>query len=342
MPTFRSRSVGRPTGLVLLTVLAAVIVACSSSGATVLSTVGNAVGDESYAGAEAPAAAYPSSAASAAPAAAVPSDGSGGGDVVGAVDDARIVRTGTMQLQVTDVAKAVATARTLIRGMGGYVGASNTANEGDQPTAEITYRIPVDRWEDALAALRSLNGQTTKVVVEQTQAVEVTGQIVDLTARIKNLRASEASLQAIALKANKISDVLEVEQQLTDVRGQIEVLAGQLAQISNQADLATLTVTFGVPVVAVEVAQKGWDPASVVDEAAASMVGILQNLASAGIWFAIVWLPILIVLGVLGAVVAWFLRRTGLLRRAAPPAAPTPPAPPIAPTPPAAPAATGG
>jgi len=337
MPTFRSRSAGRPAILVLLAILAILIAACGSSSSQVLSTVGSAVDSNAYAGAAEADGAFPSAAASAAPAAAVPGDGTGGRDVVGAVDDARIVRTGTMQLEVTDVAKAVATARTLIRGMGGYVGASNTTNDADQPTAAITYRIPVDRWEDALAALRSLNGQTTKIVTEQTQAVEVTGQIVDLQARIKNLRASEASLQAIALKANRISDVLEVEQQLTDVRGQIEVLAGQLAQISNQADLATLTVTFGVPVVAVQVARQGWDPATVVDEASASMVGVLQGLASAGIWFGIVWLPILIVLGVLAALVAWFVRRTGLLRRSVPP---VPPVPPVTPTPPTAPIAS--
>ena len=121
-----------------------------------------------------------------------------------------------------------AVARDAIRGLGGYIGASNTFNEGDdQPVAEITYRIPVGRWEDALAALRSLNGLTTKVVTEQTNAVEVTGQIVDLDARIRNLRASESALQAIDARATKISDVLEVQAQLTDVRGQIEQLTAQ-------------------------------------------------------------------------------------------------------------------
>ena len=90
---------------------------------------------------------------------------------------------------------ALRTARDAIVAMGGYVGASNTSNSDDQPFAEITYRIPADRWEDALDVLRNLNGLTKKVVNEQTQAVEVTGQIVDLQARIKNLRASETALQ---------------------------------------------------------------------------------------------------------------------------------------------------
>jgi Domain of unknown function (DUF4349) len=305
-----------------------VVAACSSSGAaSPVGENGGATRDQL--------AGYPSAAPSAASAAGAPQPGTtdgqpGGGDAVGLVDDAKIVRTGSMVLDVADVAKAVATARDAIRGMGGYVGASNTSNQDDQPVASVTYRIPVDRWEDALAALRSLNGQTTKVVTEETAAVEVTGQIVDLQARIRNLQASETALQAIALKAVKISDVLEVQAQLTDVRGQIEVLTGQLKDLGDRAAYATLTVQFGTPVVAVEAAKKDWDPATVVDEASATMVGVLQGLAGAGIWFAIVWLPILLVLAIVALAAAWVIRRTGLRGRRLPP----PPSAPAAPPPP--------
>lgn len=313
----------------LIVLLSLLIAACASSGAsTILSTVGNRVdGENAYGGGEP----LPSAAASAAPAAAGPSGSTVSGDGVGAVDDAKIVRTGTIELQVQEVPRAVSVARDAIRGMGGYIGASNTFNDGDQPVAEITYRIPVSRWEDALAALRSLNGMTTKVITEQTNAVEVTGQIVDLDARIRNLRASESALQAIAARAIKVSDVLEVQAQLTDVRGQIEELTAQRVDLGNRADFATLTATFRVQVVAVEAAKKGWDPTVVVDEASASMVDLLQSLASAGIWFAIVWLPILVTLLVVGAIAVWILRRFGLLRRGTPPM--YPPAPPTEPVP---------
>jgi hypothetical protein len=248
------------------------------------------------------------SAASAAPA---PADGVGA-----AVDDAKIIRTGTIDLEVSDVPVALRTARDGIRALGGYVGASNTSNsEDDHPIATITYRIPADRWEEALDLLRGLNGQTTKVVSEQTEAVEVTGQVIVMQARIQNLRASETALQAIARTAVKVSDVLEVQAQLTSVRGEIEVLAGQLKDLTDRAAFATLTANFGVPVVAVELAKKGWDPAAAVDEASASLIDIVQALATAGIWFGIVWLPILLVLGLIVGIAAWILRRIGVIGR---------------------------
>jgi hypothetical protein len=237
-------------------------------------------------------------------------------DGVGAaVDDARIIRTGRIDLQVTDVARALVTARDGIRSMGGYVGASETSNADDTPIASITYRVPADRWEDALDLLRGLNGLTSKVVSEQTAAVEVTGQVIDLEARIRNLRASETALQKIAVSATRISDVLEVEAQLTNVRGQIEQLSAQLGDLEDRAAYATLTATFTVPVVAVEVAAKGWEPGVVVDEASASLIDMLQAITTAGIWFAIVWLPLLLVLGIVVGVGTVIVRRLGILGR---------------------------
>jgi uncharacterized coiled-coil protein SlyX len=229
--------------------------------------------------------------------------------------DAKIIRTGTMSIEVKDVGAALRTARDAIVGLGGYVGASTTSNDGEQPSAQITYRIPAAKWESALDLLRGLNGLTTKVVTEHTEAVEVTSQVIDLQARIANLRASETAFQGIAATATKISDVLEVQGQLTQTRGEIETLTAQLKDLNDRAGYASLAVQFNVPVLAVEVAQKGWDPASVVDEASASMVSVLQGLATAGIWFAIVWLPILLIVGLVVVVAVAVARRLGYGRR---------------------------
>jgi hypothetical protein len=306
--------------LVLVTAIALLLGACASSGAASLSGSANRDGEGVNAGTGD---GYALPGASAAPGA--PGDVDGGGDnQIGAVDDAKIIRTGTISLEVSDVPGALRTARDGIAAMGGYIGASNTYTDtGDRPVASITYRIPADRWEDALDLLRGLNGLTTDVVAEQTEAVEVTGQVVDLEARIRNLRASETALQEIARSAVRVADVLEIQAQLTSVRGEIEVLSGQLKELEDRAAFATLTAQYSMPIVAVEIAAEGWDPARVVDEASASLVSVLQGLTTAGIWFAIVWLPILVVLGIVVLAGTWIVRRTGLLaRRAGGPSAP--------------------
>lgn len=301
----------------LIASIGILVAGCAGSASASLSPVGapvpaqgasdrNAAADDGLSGGQA----GDDAAATAAPAPPITDDGVGA-----AVDDAKIIRTGTIELEVTDVPSALVTARNGIRAIGGYIGASHTENIEDRPFATITYRIPVDRWEDALDLLRRLNGLTSKVVTEQTEAVEVTGQVIDLEARIRNLRASETALQEIASGATRISDVLEVQNQLTNVRGQIEQLSAALADLEDRAGFATLTATFSVPIVAVDVAAKGWEPGVVVDEATASLVNILQALTTAGIWFAIVWLPLLLVLGAFVALGTWGARRLGLIGR---------------------------
>ena len=294
------------TSLLILSIVA--IVGCASGGAASRSTVGNPIPGDAEA--------YGGVAASAAPSAAnAPGGEQPNPDQVGQlVDDAKIVRTGTMELEVADVTLALSAARDGIRAMGGYIGASQTQTYDASPIASVTYRVPVDRWEDALDLLRGLTGNGGKVVAENTNAVEVTGAVVDLEARIKNLRASEAALQGISGRSTRISDVLEVENQLTNVRGQIEQLSAQLKQLNDQASYATLTASFSTPVVAVQAAAERWEPARVVDEATASLVDILQSLTTAGIWFGIVWLPVLLLLGGVTGLVVFILRRLGVIR----------------------------
>jgi hypothetical protein len=140
--------------------------------------------------------------------------------------------------------------------------------------------------------------------------------VLDLGARIDNLKATERQLQVIMGKAVKIADILEVQSKLTEVQGQIEQLSTQQAHLQQQAALSTLTVVFSTPAPqAVSETSKGWDPAMELDHASAQLLGIGQSLATAAIWFAIVWLPVLLALGVLLLIFRFVVGRLGLFRR---------------------------
>src|SRR4029453_8093763 len=130
-----------------------------------------------------------------------------------------IVRTGTLDLEVTDLAQAIAVADSAVTRAGGYVSASTGTVTADDSTTPATYRIPSAAWD---ATLGALHGLAREVRAEEIKTEEVTGQVVDLTARISNLRATEAAVQSIMAKATKIKDVLDVQAQRTTTRGEIE------------------------------------------------------------------------------------------------------------------------
>jgi uncharacterized protein DUF4349 len=306
-PAFGAPRIARP--IIVMTVVVSLAAACASgASAPAQGEAAPAVGGNG--GNVAPAA----TAASAAQGGGGGNAGVGG-DGTAFRDDAKIIRTGSLELDVKDVRASLRSARDAIVGMGGYVGASQQSSDGTNIVATVTYRIPADRWEGALDALRALGDE----VGEKTDAAEVTDQIVDLAARIRNLQASETALVRHAAEAAKIADLLEIESRLTDVRGQIEQLTAQQKNLENQAAYATLAVTFGTKVPAVQKAAEGWDPKAELDRAGASLIGFLQTLTSAGIWFAIVWLPVLLALSIVvgfGVVIA---RRLGFFRRTVPP-----------------------
>jgi hypothetical protein len=287
----------------LVASVALVAAACSGSSSSIPPVVGAPIGNfDGNAG------------ATAAPSAAAAAPSQGGTVGIGGDqnppsaprDDLKIVYTGSLQLVVDDLDGALAKGKAAVLATGGYIGASQESNDGDRSVATITYRIPAARWDDAIGSLRGL---ASKVVAEQTQATEVGGQIVDLEARLRNLRASETSLQAIAQGTGKVSDLLEVEAQLTAVRGQIEELDGQRAQLEDQVGYGTLVTTFGLEIVQVQETAQGWDPATDVDGATATLIGAGQTIVSGAIWFGIVWLPVILALAVIALVGRFVVRR---------------------------------
>lgn len=232
-----------------------------------------------------------------------------------ATDQRQIVKTGEITLQVTSVANASGRIRAMALELGGYVGGSQ-AGTLDQ-SATLTLRIPAARFDDALSRLHEIGD---KVLVEATREEDVTSAVVDLEARLKNLETSEVQYRALMAKATKIEDILSVQSRLDDVQGQIEELSAQLKQLSNQADLATLTVTLQPQPEPIKEASATWDPGETASTAVGALLSVAQALGTAGIWLAIVGLPILVVVAILALVAA----RLGLLRRRTPAAGPVP------------------
>jgi len=310
----------RPTllrSLVVLAVLSLAIAACGGSAAAPNTDSGFPAGEDGAGAAPAPA-------ATAGPAFSGKADEQFTNAGSAAGRGPLIVRTGQLNLEVAVLDDAIAAAERAVTAVGGYVAASQRQGDDENAGAMVTYRIPVERWEASLTALRKVG---VKVLSEQTGSEEVTSQVVDLAARLTNLRATESALQAIMTKATKIPDILEVQAQLTGVRQEIEQLTAQKQSLEERAAMATLTVGYSLPpTVAVAAVQEGWDPANEVDRAAATLVGLGQGVANATIWFVIVLLPLALVLGILVGV-AWLVARRFRPRPAAPASPATPDAP---------------
>ena len=225
--------------------------------------------------------------------------------------DLLIIKTGKITIQAASIGPAVEKVTAQIVALGGYASGSTRSGKGEEASASVTFRVPASQWEAALAAAR---GAGDDVLDEQTGTEDVTGDVVDLKARIRNLQATEAALQAVMTRAGAIPDILDVQERLTDVQGQIEQLSAKAADLQQHAAYSTLTVRVTprpAPVIARQEAR--FDPGREAEGATAQLVGIMQQLATVGIWVGIVWLPILLALAIVGGIgflVARRARRT--------------------------------
>lgn len=221
-----------------------------------------------------------------------------------------IIKTGQLDMQVSNPEASAAQANGIVGVAGGYVSASARSGDADTLVISVTYRIPVAKWAATLASIHGANGGgTLKILNEQIQTQDVTASAVDLDARLTNLRATEQALLGIMTKATTIIDTLAVQTQLTTVQGQIEELQAQRNQLGDQAAFSTLTVQFeATPRTETTSATSGWSINGTIDEAAATLVKIGQDLASLGVWLVIVGLPVGLGLFVLFLVYRFFRR----------------------------------
>lgn len=114
---------------------------------------------------------------------------------------------------------------------------SNPTNEARNLTA--TLRVPSPRLETLLSELRKLG----HVDRESQRGEEVTQQSVDLEARLANARRMEQRLtQILATRTGKLSDVLEVEEKLGQIRGQIEQAEAEQKSLKNRVSFASVAL----------------------------------------------------------------------------------------------------
>ncbi len=162
-------------------------------------------------------------------------------------DDRKIVQTAALQLQVDDVGQSFDAVGRVASSAGGFVANSSFSYKGDNQIANVTIRVPAAHYQDVLGQLRGLG---VKVVSESSNAGDVTDQYTDLASRLRNLQATETQLLTLLGKADNIGDILQVQDRLTDVRGQIEQIQGRMNLLDNLTDEATISVSLQPVVVA--------------------------------------------------------------------------------------------
>jgi len=149
-----------------------------------------------------------------------------------------IARTVSLSIAVKDFAAARASLDSILLRHRGYAAQLSAATAENAPrTLQASLRIPAPELAAALAELKALG----RVESETQSGDEVTQQHTDLAARIQNSRETEQRLRAILeQRTGKIEDVLQVEEEIARVRGEIESMEAEQQALEHRVDFASV------------------------------------------------------------------------------------------------------
>ncbi|MFJ7056015.1 DUF4349 domain-containing protein [Streptomyces albidoflavus] len=150
-----------------------------------------------------------------------------------------LVRTAELHLRVEDVPAALASARSVVEGAGGYVGNESTRRDSqDHDRSTVVVRVPQEKYDAVLDSL----GEGGEVVSRRTSAEDVTEEVVDVESRLKSQRASVARVRELMDRAEKLSDIVSLEGELSSRQMELEALLAQQSSLKDRTSMATVTL----------------------------------------------------------------------------------------------------
>ena len=214
------------------------------------------------------------------------------------VKDRMIIQESYLSLLVKDAGKAISDIKAKTTGLGGYFVNSNISTPDSGATGQIIIRVPQSYLDETLVFLRRL---AVKVVSENLQGNDVTDQYVDNDVRLKILEGNKARFTEIMNKAEKIEDILKVQQELFNIQSQIDSITGQQRYLSKNAQMVKITIYLSTDELSLPYAPvQSFRPDVIFKQAVRSILITLQKLGSLVIWiavYAVIWIPgVLIIL----------------------------------------------
>jgi len=87
-------------------------------------------------------------------------------------------------------------------------------------------------------------GKIRELDRKSTEVRDVTEEFIDIQARLKIMKDSELKLTELLQQSRVLSETLEIQKQLTELRAEIESIEGRLQYVSDQVAFSTITVSF--------------------------------------------------------------------------------------------------
>jgi hypothetical protein len=207
-----------------------------------------------------------------------------------------IIRTADMSIVVSDTEQTMAGIAQMAEDNGGWVVSSNVFQYDETAkTGNMSVRIPADGFQSFIDAVQLMSVEVTHI---STSGDDVTEEYVDLSARLENLEATADRVRAFLDETKNVEEALAVNQELSRLEGEIEVLKGRIKYLEQSAAFSTVSIDLTPDILSQPIEVGGWQPQGVAKSALESLIAALQTLIDIAIWLLIFLLPILLIIAI--------------------------------------------
>lgn len=163
-----------------------------------------------------------------------------GGDAAAMQIPEAMVIEGTLSLEVEEIKDVVPALRAQVEAVGGRIINENVSGAATSWSANIRLRLPPEKVQQVVDFL----GTRGEITAKNISATDVSKQLFDQDLAIKNLRTTLDRLTALmGTSGLQVQQILQIETEMTRIRGQIEQLEGDQRFLKDRVAFATLSVS---------------------------------------------------------------------------------------------------
>ena len=153
----------------------------------------------------------------------------------------KIIKEGNLRFETNDLEATYSQIQNAVKNQNATIQNDTEGKDYQSVFRKLIIRVPSKNFDPFLTAIsKGVSYFDNKEITSQ----DVTTEFIDIEARLKAKKVLENRYIELLKKANKVSEMLEIEAQLSAIREEIEAKKGQLNYMQNRVSFSTITVEF--------------------------------------------------------------------------------------------------
>tara|TARA_R110002049_G_scaffold307558_3_gene508409 strand:- start:625 stop:1407 length:783 start_codon:yes stop_codon:yes gene_type:complete len=153
----------------------------------------------------------------------------------------KLIKEGNVSFETKNVNETRKNIFEAVNKFKGYISSDQEYKSSDRKSNTVIIRIPADNFDnllnDATQGIEKFDSKDIKVK-------DVTEEFLDIQARVKTKKELELRYIELLKKAKNVTEILEIEKQIGQLRSEIESIEGRLTYLKARVSFSTLTMTF--------------------------------------------------------------------------------------------------